>query len=371
VAAPFARRVGFCHVRAEISMRTELLDYDLPDELIARRPLDERDASRLLVLDRGVIEHRLVRELPALMPERALLVVNDTRVRRARVFGARRGSGGRVELLMLGRRPELERADGREVWEALGRASKPLRPGIVIDAGRLACEVIERAADGTLLVFVATTGSVESVLAEEGRVPIPPYLGRDDDEQDVTRYQTVYAERVGSVAAPTAGLHLTPRLFEALAERGVELGRLELEVGLGTFKPIVADDLSEHVMHEERYRISEDLAKKVAQARGEGRPVVAVGTTVVRALESASDPARPGCVVAQTTATRLLIQPGYAFRVVDALLTNFHQPKSTLLALVAAFAGFDAMRAAYTAAVSERYRFLSFGDAMWLPRRAS
>jgi S-adenosylmethionine:tRNA ribosyltransferase-isomerase len=363
--------VGFCHVGAEISMRTELLDYELPDELIARRPLAERDASRLLVLDRGVIEHRLIRELPSLLPERALLVVNDTRVRRARVFGTRRGSGGKVELLMLGRRPELERGDGREVWEALGRASKPLRSGIAIDAGRLACEVIERAADGTLLVFVAAPGGVEAVLAEEGRVPIPPYLGREDDEQDVTRYQTVYAERIGSVAAPTAGLHLTPRLFDAMRARGVDIGHLELEVGLGTFKPIVADDLSGHVMHEERYRITQELAEKIAAARAATRPVVAVGTTVVRALESAADPHEPGHVLAHAATTRLLIQPGYAFQVVDALLTNFHQPKSTLLALVAAFAGFDAMRAAYRAAVTERYRFLSFGDAMWLPRRGS
>lgn len=353
------------------ALLTELLDYELPDELIARRPLEERDGSRLLVLDRGQIAHRTMREWPSLVPEGALLVVNDTRVRRARIFGVRRGSGGRVELLMLGRRPERERGDGREAWEALGRASKPLRPGLTIDAGRLTCEVRERGEDGTLLLHVACVGSVEDVLAQEGRVPIPPYLGRDDDDDDVARYQTVYAERVGSVAAPTAGLHLTPRLFEALAARGVELGRLELEVGLGTFKPIVARDLAEHVMHEERYAIPPVLAEKVAEARRRDRPVVAVGTTVVRALESAADPVRSGHVVAQSTATRLLIQPGYRFQVVDALLTNFHQPKSTLIALVSAFAGFEAIRAAYRSAVAERYRFLSFGDAMWLPRRSS
>lgn len=352
-------------------MRTELLDYDLPEELIAKRPLAERDASRMLVLDRGAIAHRAIRELPALLPEGALLVVNDTRVRRARVFGVRRASGGKVELLMLGRRPELELADGREVWEALGRASKPLRLGIVIDAGKLVCEVLERRDDGTLLLAVDAAQSVEDVLAAEGRVPIPPYLGREDDAEDVARYQTVYAERVGSVAAPTAGLHLTPALLAAARARGVELGRLELEVGLGTFRPVVVDDLSEHVMHEERFRIEPALAAQIAAARERGGPVVAVGTTVVRALESAADPARPGHVVPQNAATRLLIQPGYAFQIVDALLTNFHQPKSTLLALVAAFAGESAMRAAYQAALAERYRFLSFGDAMWLPRRAS
>ena len=351
-------------------MRTELLDYELPEELIAKRPLAERDASRLLVLDRGAIEHRLIRELPMLLPEGALLVVNDTRVRQARVFGARRGSGGKVELLMLGRRSELEQADGREVWEALGRSSKPLRVGVVVDAGRLACEVLERNADGTLLIAVTAPHAVEEVLAAEGRVPIPPYLGREDDADDVARYQTVYAERVGSVAAPTAGLHLTPGLLAAIAARGIEMGRLELQVGLGTFRPIVADDLSAHVMHEERFVVDATLVAQIARARARGGPVVAVGTTVVRALESAADPATPGQVRSQSTATRLLIQPGYAFRIVDALLTNFHQPKSTLLALVAAFAGFEAMRAAYRAALAERYRFLSFGDAMWLPRRS-
>ena len=352
-------------------MKTHELDYELPEELIAKRPLPERDASRLLVLDRGNIAHRAIRDWPALLPERALVVLNDTRVRRARVFGVRRESGGRVELLLLGRHAERESKAGVEVWEALGRASKPLRPGLVIDAGALACEVLEKRDDGTLLLGVRTEQPVEQVLAAQGRVPIPPYLGREDDADDVERYQTVYAERVGSVAAPTAGLHLTPALFSAMKARGIELGRLELEVGLGTFRPVVVDDLAAHAMHEERFEVGQQLASQIERARAEGRLVVAVGTTVVRALESAADPARVGYVLPSRQSTRLLIQPGYAFRVVDALLTNFHQPKSTLLALVAAFAGFEAMRAAYRAAIAERYRFLSFGDAMWLPRRAS
>jgi S-adenosylmethionine:tRNA ribosyltransferase-isomerase len=242
---------------------------------------------------------------------------------------------------------------------------------VIIDAGRLACEVLDRAEDGTLLLCVTSQESVERVLAEDGRVPIPPYLGRDDDADDRVRYQTVYANRIGSVAAPTAGLHLTAELLARMAARRIELGRLELEVGLGTFRPVVTDDLSGHVMHQEKFRVEPNLAGQIAAARARGAPVVAVGTTVVRALESARDPTLPGHVVAQSTQTQLLIQPGYAFQVVDALLTNFHQPRSTLLALVAAFAGFDAMQAAYRAAVAERYRFLSFGDAMWLPRRAS
>jgi len=350
-------------------LRTELLNYELPDELIARRPLAERDASRLLVLDRGEIAHRQLRELPELLPHGALVVLNDTRVRRARVFGTRRESGGRVELLLILRRPELEDGGGREVWQALGRASKPLRPGLFIDAGRLECEVLERAEDGTLLLAIRAAVDVESVLAEEGRVPIPPYLGREDDHEDVERYQTVYAARVGSVAAPTAGLHLTEPLLSRMRARGVVIARLELEVGLGTFKPVVVGDLNEHPMHEERYRVGPELAEQVAAARARGGPVVAIGTTVVRALESAADPASPGLVMPTSGATRLLIQPGYEFKVVDAMLTNFHQPKSTLLALVAAFAGLEAMHRAYREAVTQRYRFLSFGDAMWLPRR--
>jgi S-adenosylmethionine:tRNA ribosyltransferase-isomerase len=352
-------------------LRTEELDYELPDELIARRPLAERDASRLLVLDRGSIQHRAIKDWPALLPERALVVLNDTRVRRARMFGQRRESGGKVELLLLGRHRELESGAEGEVWEALGRASKPLRPGLWLDVGALTCQVLEKRADGTLLLTISAARAVEEILAEQGRVPIPPYLGRDDDEDDVTRYQTVYAERVGSVAAPTAGLHLTEALFAAMKARGIELGRLELEVGLGTFRPVVAEDLADHVMHQEQFAVTAQLAEQIDQARAAGRAVVAVGTTVVRALESAADSARPGRVLARSGATRLLIQPGYSFQVVDALLTNFHQPKSTLLALVAAFVGLDAMRTAYATAVAARYRFLSFGDAMWLPRRAS
>jgi S-adenosylmethionine:tRNA ribosyltransferase-isomerase len=352
-------------------LRTEELDYALPEELIARRPLAERDAGRLLVLAGGEISHRTIRDWPALIPEGALVVLNETRVRRARVHGVRRESGGKVELLLLNPHAERRASGDAEVWSALGRASKPLRPGSMIDAGRLACQVLERHEDGTLLLAIAAPLSVEQVLAEEGRVPIPPYLGREDDADDVLRYQTVYAERLGSVAAPTAGLHLTSQLLDAIIARKNTLGRLSLDVGLGTFRPVVAADLADHVMHEERFEIGARLAAQVAEARARGAPVVAVGTTVVRALESAADPARPGHVLERSSSTSLLIQPGYSFRVVDGLLTNFHQPRSTLLALVAAFAGLAAMRAAYAAAIAQRYRFLSFGDAMWLPRRTS
>jgi S-adenosylmethionine:tRNA ribosyltransferase-isomerase len=314
-------------------------------------------------------QHRAVSDFAELVPERALLVMNDTRVRRARLLGSRRPAGGKVELLLLEARGAL--ADGRELWRAVGRASKPLRPGTILDFPELEIEVRAKAKeDGLLDVAIRAAVSVEQVLERSGRVPIPPYMGRDDDEEDVQRYQTLYARRTASVAAPTAGLHLSERLFERLAARGVQVARLELEVGLGTFKPVTADDLDHHPMHEERFAVSVELRDAIGAARARRAPVIAIGTTVVRALESAADPERYGEIRAQAGTTRLLIQPGYRFRVVDALLTNFHQPRSTLLALVSAFAGYNATRAAYEDALASGYRFLSYGDAMWLPERA-
>jgi S-adenosylmethionine:tRNA ribosyltransferase-isomerase len=218
-------------------------------------------------------------------------------------------------------------------------------------------------------VSVESNESVEAVLERSGHVPIPPYLDRGDVPEDATRYQTIYAERIGSVAAPTAGLHLTEALLARLEARGVRTARLELSVGLGTFRPVIVDDLDQHTMHVERYVVPRSVADAVADARRRSAPVVAVGTTVVRALESAADESRPGEVRVRDSETRLLIQPGYRFRVVDALLTNFHQPRSTLLALVSAFAGYERTIAAYRHALSSGYRFLSYGDALWIPRR--
>jgi S-adenosylmethionine:tRNA ribosyltransferase-isomerase len=219
-------------------------------------------------------------------------------------------------------------------------------------------------------VLVEAEGELEALLEAYGHVPIPPYLERDDDVNDRDRYQTVYAERTSSVAAPTAGLHLTEAALRRLAERGARVARLELAVGLGTFRPVSAEDLDQHPMHVERYEVPPSVARAVGEARERGAAVVAVGTTVVRALESAALADAPGRVSAGEAETSLLIQPGYRFRVVDALLTNFHQPKSTLLALVSAFAGYDATLAAYRGAVAKGYRFLSYGDAMWIPKRA-
>lgn len=348
-------------------MKTAELDYALPEELIASRPLAERDAGRLLVVGREQNEHRRIVDFADLVPERALVVVNDTRVERSRLIGARRGSGGRVELLLLAREGERDGA-GAELWKALGRANRPLRPGTLVDAGPIEIEVRSRDDDGTLHVAVHAEG-VEAALERHGHVPIPPYLRREDDADDVERYQTVYARHPGSVAAPTAGLHLSTTLLSRLEARGVELGRLVLHVGVGTFRPVSADDLDDHSMHSEHVAVDEVLAGKVSAARARGAPVVAVGTTVVRALESAADAERPGEIGPLSAETRLLIQPGYRFKVVDALFTNFHMPRSTLLALVMAFAGRERTLRAYDEAVRSSYRFLSYGDAMWMPER--
>ena len=349
-------------------MKTADLDYELPEALIAAHPAERRDGARLLILEGDALRDGRVDELAQLIPAGALLVLNDTRVRRARIFGSRQGSGGRIELLFI-RRVSIE-VDGRERWEAIGRASKPLRVGTRIDWEEIRIEVLEKSAEATLLVAVAAGGvDFEQVLAQRGHLPLPPYMRRADEELDLERYQTVYARRTASAAAPTAGLHLTPELFERLSERRVEIARLELEIGLGTFRPVTASDLDDHPMHAETIAVGPELVQAVRTARERDAPIVAVGTTVVRALESAADPERPGEVRVTQGETRLLIQPGYRFQVVDALLTNFHVPQSTLLALVSAFAGYDAVMAAYRHAVLARYRFLSYGDAMWIPKR--
>ncbi|MCC6213868.1 MAG: tRNA preQ1(34) S-adenosylmethionine ribosyltransferase-isomerase QueA [Polyangiaceae bacterium] len=349
-------------------MRTALLDYDLPDDLIARRPPAERDGGRMLVVRRGGLEHRRVREWVELVPPGALVVLNDTRVLPARLLGRRAGGGGRVELLLLER---LGAAGERERWRAIGHANRPLRPGAEIDAGELRVTVGSRGAGGSLEIELVAAGGVGAALERSGHVPLPPYLGRPDEPDDRVRYQTVYAAAAGSAAAPTAGLHLTEAALERLVARGVEIARVTLHVGLGTFRPVTVEELSEHVMHAERFEIGAEAAEAIRRARARGGPVVAAGTTVVRALESAADPAGGGVVLPGPGETRLLVQPGHRFAVIDALLTNLHQPRSTLLALVAAFGGLDAVRAAYREAVAARYRFLSYGDAMWFPERGS
>jgi S-adenosylmethionine:tRNA ribosyltransferase-isomerase len=349
-------------------VKTAAFDYELPEALIAAHPAARRDGARLLVLEGERLEDSSVDRLAELIPEGALLVLNDTRVRRARVFGTKQGSGGRVELLFM-RRVSTDGA-GHERWEAIGRSSKPLRVGAIIEWDETRIEILQRAEDATFLVSVATGGlDFEQILDQRGHLPLPPYMRRADEPDDLERYQTVYARRTASAAAPTAGLHLTQELFQRLRARGVEVARLELEIGLGTFRPVQVDDLDEHPMHVETIEVGKDVAAAVAAARQRGAKVVAVGTTVVRALESAADAEHPGQVRVTRGETRLLIQPGYDFAVVDALLTNFHVPKSTLLALVSAFAGHEAVMSAYRHAVAAGYRFLSYGDAMWIPSR--
>ncbi len=366
-------------------MRRQLLDYALPPELIATHPPAERDGARLLVVDReGPSKHLMIRDLDQLVPPGALLVVNDTRVIPARLLGHKAGSGGKVELLLarrLGdasvRREDRERPAER--WRALGRSSKPLRAGaeVTFADGVLAAEIVAPGPAGPdggglleVLLWSPAGIALDAAIEKAGHIPLPPYLHRPDEAEDRERYQTIFARTPGAVAAPTAGLHLSTDLVARLSARGVQLAAVTLHVGLGTFQPVTADDLDDHPMHAEVLSVSAEAAEAVAAARARGAPVVAVGTTVVRALESAADPERPGHVRPTEGETRLLIQPGYGFRVVDQLLTNFHLPQSTLLALVCAFAGRERVLAAYESAVAERYRFFSYGDAMLLRARA-
>ncbi|MBI5513291.1 MAG: tRNA preQ1(34) S-adenosylmethionine ribosyltransferase-isomerase QueA [Deltaproteobacteria bacterium] len=334
-------------------MRVDALDYALPPALIAREPTPERDGARLLVLPRatGALTHGAVRDLSRWVPEGSLVVVNDTRVIPARLHGTR-ASGGRVEVFLL---RALD--DTRRRWLALGRASKPLRPDTTVTVSpALAVKILGRTDEGLLVELQCA--DPDQALARDGEVPLPPYLRRAPTEADRVRYQTVYARVPGAVAAPTAGLHLTPEGLEALRRRGCALCAVTLHVGAGTFAPVTVEDLDLHPMHREWYEVPEETARAVDQARREGRRVLAVGTTAVRALESFAATGEP------RGDTRLLLQPGSAFRVVDALMTNFHLPRSTLLALVMALAGVDRVREAYREAIARGYRFFSYGDAM-------
>jgi len=361
-------------------VRRALLDYTLPPELVATRPADDPEGARLLVVDgeRGRLEHAFIRDLPDRLPEGALVIVNDTRVLPARLLGRKVSSGGRVEIFLVRKIGPAEVEHGgrtlpAERWRALGRSSKPFRDGVEIEldsAGLLRARAFGRDAEGLLdvVLFSPAGKSIDEALEAVGHVPLPPYIHRDDDAADRARYQTVFAREPGAVAAPTAGLHLTERLVERMQARGLTIARVTLHVGLGTFQPVTAEDLDDHPMHAELFRVSEETASAIADARARGAEVVAIGTTAVRALESAADPEREGHVVPREGETRLLIQPGYRFRVVDRLLTNFHLPQSTLLALVGAFAGLDRILEAYRVAIEHRYRFYSYGDAMLLQR---
>ena len=338
---------------------TSAFEYELPPELIAQEPVAERGGSRLLVVGRSggqgaELADRMFAELPSLIPAGDLLVVNSTRVRHARFVGTR-ASGRPAEVLLL-------HPGAGDTWIAMGKPGSALRPGKQVALGDgIAIETLDVTAEGHRVVrFLGATAA--DAIARFGRLPLPPYIRRDPDQSDEQRYQTVYAEREGSVAAPTAGLHFTPEILTTLGARGVGIESLDLEVGPGTYKPVEGDDPLAHPMHQEHYEIPAALAHAIERTRTAGARVWAVGTTVVRALESAADSS--GQVRTGPAETDLLITPGYEFRVVDHLLTNFHLPRSTLLMLVSAFAGYETAMAAYRHAVAARYRFYSYGDAM-------
>lgn len=332
-------------------------DYELPAELIAQEPVGVRGESRLLVLDRASSERprdAMFGDLRSLIPAGDLLVLNSTRVRHARLPGTR-PSGGDAEVLLI-------HPGTGDTWIAMGRPGSAMRPGKRIRlADGVFVETVEVLDDGNRVVRFVGASAADAV-SRFGQLPLPPYITHAPGAIDEERYQTVYARREGSVAAPTAGLHFTGDLLAQLADGGVRIADLDLEVGPGTFKPVEAADLRGHVMHAERYDVPEGLARAVAETHADGGRVWAVGTTVVRALESAAD--EDGSIRAGTSETALFVTPGYRFRVVDHLITNFHLPRSTLLMLVSAFAGHARTMDAYRDAVARRYRFYSYGDAM-------
>jgi len=344
-------------------------DYALPPELIAQFPAPERAASRLLRLSGATLSDRRFADLPQFLRSGDVLVFNDTRVIKARLYGVK-ASGGRLEAL-------VERITGPHEALAQMRASHPPKPGMCLtfDAA-IEAEVLERRDDLYLLRF-GGGASVFELLEQHGRLPLPPYITHAGSKEDEARYQTVYAQHPGAVAAPTAGLHFDEPMLARLRDMGVQLAWLTLHVGAGTFQPVRVNKLAEHRMHSEYYEVPQGTVEAIARARAAGRAVIAVGTTSLRALESAALRAGAGCGLRSGTdcglrsgagETDLFITPGYNFRVVDRLITNFHLPKSTLLMLVAAFAGMGPIRAAYRHAISQRYRFFSYGDAMLIDK---
>jgi S-adenosylmethionine:tRNA ribosyltransferase-isomerase len=349
-------------VPEDLDLHLDQYDYALPPSQIAQRPTAHRGDSRLLVLDRctGAISHRRFGDIVDLLAPGDCLVVNESRVLAARLLGAL-DTGGRVEVLLL--RPS---AEDSAVWECLARPASKGRPGRRVRFGAAPWIEVEFLGDleepGAKRVRVEASIPLEEALQAVGHVPLPPYIQRPDDEEDKDRYQTVYASVPGSVAAPTAGLHVTEEILERLTTRGVTLAKVILEVGIGTFRPISTERIDEHRMHSERYRVDGAAAAAINAARGAGGRVVAVGTTSVRVLESVAS--ADGSIAAAEGETDLFIRPGYQFRAIDALLTNFHLPRSSLLVMVSALAGRRRVLAAYREAVAEGYRFFSYGDAM-------
>ena len=348
-------------------MKLSDFDYDLPERLIAQEPAARRDASRLMTVDRGTgaIAHGAFPDLSSLLGAGDLLVLNDTRVVPARLRGAK-ATGGKVEVLLLERTGGTDR---EPVHRCLLEASKPARPGTRLAFGEgLSARVVGRSGEGYEIVLEAASGDPVEAFYRLGSVPLPPYIRRSEGDpregMDRERYQTVFADRPGAVAAPTAGLHFTPALLDRISAGGARIARLTLHVGPGTFLPVRVENVEEHAMHDEAYELPRATADAIRETRRAGGRVVAVGTTVVRTLEAAAGP--DGTVRPGSGRCDLFIRPGYEFKVVDALLTNFHLPRSTLLMLVSAFAGRERILAAYAEAVREEYRFYSYGDAMFI-----
>ena len=333
--------------------------YDLPQELIAQDPLEDRSSSRLMVLDKitGEVEHRHFKDITEYLRPGDCLVINNTKVIPARLYGVKEGTEAKIEILLLKRKEN-------DIWETLVKPGKKCKVGtkIVFGEGILTGEVVDIVEEGNRLIQFHYEGIFEEILDRLGQMPLPPYITHQ--LQDKNRYQTVYAKYDGSAAAPTAGLHFTPELLQQVRDMGVEIAEVTLHVGLGTFRPVKETDVLKHHMHSEFYKIEQSEADKINKAKKEGHRVIAVGTTSTRTLESAAD--ENGFLTEKSGWTEIFIYPGYQFKVIDALITNFHLPESTLVMLVSALAGREHVLAAYETAVEEKYRFFSFGDAMFI-----
>ena len=338
-------------------MKRQDFYYELPEELIAQDPLEDRSSSRLLVLDKesGAVSHHVFKDVIDYLNEGDCLVINDTKVLPARLIGAKVGTDAKIEVLLLKRKEN-------NIWETLVKPGKKAKIGTKISFGDglLMGEVVDIVEEGNRLIQFTYEGIFEEILDRLGQMPLPPYITHH--LEDKNRYQTVYAEHTGSAAAPTAGLHFTPELLEKIEKKGVDIARVTLHVGLGTFRPVKVDEITDHHMHSEFFQIEEEAATKINRAKDAGKKVICVGTTSCRTVESAAD--ETGHLKACSGWTEIFIYPGYQFKVLDSLITNFHLPESTLVMLVSALAGREHVLAAYEEAVKERYRFFSFGDAM-------
>ena len=340
-------------------MKKEDFYFDLPEELIAQDPLEDRSGSRLLVLNKetGEVEHHVFREIVNYLNEGDCLVINDTKVLPARLIGSKIGTDAKIEVLLLKRKEN-------DIWETLVKPGKKAKVGtrISFGDGLLVGEVVDIVEEGNRLIHFEYEGIFEEILDRLGQMPLPPYITHR--LEDKNRYQTVYAKHSGSAAAPTAGLHFTPELLQEIEDKGVQIARVTLHVGLGTFRPVKVDNILEHHMHSEFYQIEEEAAQKINHAKESGHRVICVGTTSCRTIESAAD--ENGKLHATSGWTEIFIYPGYEFKVLDCLITNFHLPESTLVMLVSALAGREHVLDAYQEAVKEKYRFFSFGDAMFI-----